>query len=256
MNPPQTAPQTDQNPAQYQFPPQGIPSAPSTSAYTSSGQYASIDPNVLLAQYAALQRGNLPTGATIAPQFNTPARPETGASDGILTDVQVYAISQYISDLETANLAADAYIKQLEAIAAYAAESIEFSTAQDSLIQQFLNHPEFVLNYIRGSWINYVIPDNFMDDFSKVYLEIANEYKAQNPDTTADPNTANSQQFAKAMPSAPVLYQLPPIPQSTGTNGGTMTFEQYQNALESGQSAQAKAAAILNPASLYAELFK
>lgn len=226
----------------------------------------SIDPSVLMAQYYAMQSQNLPTQATIGlpqPQYQSQHQSQYQSQyQSQLTDVQLYAISQYIEASQVAASAASRYINFLESAIAEYFKLAEFSRDQDELINRFLYDREFALKYIRGAWIQQPFDEQFSANLAATYLEFdalmpykqSSQQSSRNPEFTGSPVNFNARiDFNNGNPQ-PV--NIPPLPTSNSNGGNTaITPEQYYQAIQNGQVAQAKAAALADPSLLFASIF-
>lgn len=180
-----------------------------------------------------------------------------------MSNEAIDAIGSYYTASQWQAKAANEYINylrgELATVDAEYMRLLEFSATQDMLVAKFLADREFTLDYIRGSWGNDVVTDEFMKRFADVYLEIAalspfgiREQQLKNPEFTGNPNT----RFEAIVPQAPSPQSfIPPLPSSSGSANPYITLDQYLVAQQQGQVAQARAAALQNPAGLYGALF-
>jgi hypothetical protein len=224
---------------------------------------SAIDPALLYQQWAQYQQSQLPTSSVIpqyAPQY-APQQPqgEMVSFEAIDSIVRFFkAAEQHAND-------AAAYINNLQnqlenADNAYL-RLLHFSAGQDELIEKFLFDRDFALQYARTAWTLIPVHDRFASDLSDVYLEIAR----LSPFGQSQIAQENQQQRNPEFTGSPVNFSaqlqpqnsLPPLPSSGGnvTTGG-ITMEQYLIAQQQGQVAAARAAALQNPANLYAALFQ
>lgn len=216
---------------------------------------SAIDPALLQAQWLQLQNSQLAQSAII-PQYQQQYAPTQPAGEFVSAET-IAALSQFIESANEASIAAAQYINLLESMAVEHKNLIHFSAAQDDLIFRFLHDREFALDYIRGAWQRDAISDEFMSRFAEVYLEIA----ALSP-RGADPQykgNSSIQFTAAVVPQnaiAPQPNLIPPLPSSNGSATPYITMEQYLIAQAQGQVAQARAAALNNPAGLYGALFQ
>jgi hypothetical protein len=212
-----------------------------------------------MAQYYAMQAQNLPTQATIgSPQPQYQAQYQNQQPQ--LTDVQLYAISQYIEASQIAANAASRYINFLESAIVEYFKLAEFSRDQDELINRFLYDREFALKYIRGAWIQQPFDEQFSANLAATYLEFDElmPYKQQVNQQNRDPvNAGLPIQFdAQVAFNNGTPQIIPPLPNSNNSAGNTaITPEQYYQAIQNGQVAQAKAAALADPSLLFASIF-
>jgi hypothetical protein len=239
--------------------PQGqAQTAPQTSAYTSTGTMSAIDPALLYQQWAQYQASQLPTSSVIpqyapAPQY-APPQPQ---GDFISNDT-INALTQFVGDANIAAQDAANYINYLEQLNSQIGdgyrELIQFSAAQDALIEKFLFNRDFALQYARYAWVQNPVSDRFASDLADAYLEIA----------ALSPYQQSQQQRSPEFTGSPVNFSaqlqtqnsIPPLPNSGGNTTGGITMEQYLFAQQQGQVAAARAAALQNPANLYAALFQ
>lgn len=234
---------------------------------------SAIDPALLQAQWLQYQNSQLAQSAIIpqAPQYSpySSAQYHQHAPSQYLPQGEFYdertidAIGNYYTASQQAARSASEYIDylqaQLQIMDASYMQLLEHSGTQDLLIQKFLFDREFTLDYIRGAWIQSEITDDFMARIAKVYLELAERSPrgiepARNPEYSGNPNP----QFTAAVvpqPAAPQNF-IPPLPSSNGNATPYITMEQYLIAQQQGQVAQARAAALNNPAGLYGALFQ
>jgi hypothetical protein len=219
---------------------------------------AAIDPNLLHAQWLQYQQSQLSKSAIIpqdipqyAPQYAHQYAPNAPQGDYISGETTL-ALAQFIQDSATAAQAAAEYIKLLESMMFEHKKLIEFSAAQDDLIWRFLHDREFTLDYIRGAWTREAITDDFMSRLAEVYLEIAAlSPRGNDPQYSGNPNPV----FDAQVTTAPNYQSIPPLPNGN-SGGGAITLDQYLAAQQQGQVGAARAAAMANPANLYASLFQ
>lgn len=222
---------------------------PSTSAYTSTGTMSAIDPAQLQAQWLQYQQGQLAQSAIIpqyAPQY-APTQPQ----GEFVSSETIAALAQFMNSANDAAVAAKNYIDLLESMHFEHKKLIEFSAAQDDLIWRFLHDREFTLDYIRGAWSRDVITSDFMSRLADVYLEI--DALSPNGNSREYSGNPNMKFDAAVVPQQP-QYQntIPPLPSSGGNTTPYITMDQYLAAQQQGEIAQARAAAMQNPAGLYA----
>lgn len=208
---------------------------------------SAIDPALLQAQWLQYQNNQLAQSAII-PQY----LPQQSQGDYV-TESQLAAIADFMRSANNAAIAAAEYIGLLEWMATEHSKLIKFSAAQDDLIWRFLHDRDFTLDYVRGAWTKDAIDDNFMNRLANVYLEIAAlsptaSIPDRNPSYTGNPNI----QFDAVVPQ----MSIPPLPSSNGSASSYITLDQYLVAQQQGQVAQARAAALRNPAGLYGALFQ
>jgi hypothetical protein len=227
---------------------------PNTSAYTSSGTMSAIDPALLQAQWLQYQQGQLSQSAII-PQANSYYAPQYAPSapqGEVVSAETMSAITDFVNKAGAASVHASEYIQFLEYQNAILSngyqELIEFSNVQDELICKFLFDREFTLDYARGAWIREGITDGFMSRLADVYLEIDALSPRGNREFSGNPNTT----FDAVVPTPQYQNVIPPLPSSSGNDTPYMTMDQYLAAQQQGQVAQARAAAMINPAGLYA----
>jgi chromosomal replication initiation ATPase DnaA len=224
---------------------------------------SAIDPALLYQQWAQYQQSQLPTSSVIpqyAPQY-APQQPQ-----GEFVDVDtIAALTRFIDASYKAANDAALYINhlqnQLASVDRAYLDLIGFSESQDRLIERFLFDRDFALQYARTAWILNPVNDRFASDLSDVYLEIAE----LSPFGQAQLAQQNQQQRDPRFTGSPVNFSaqlqaqnsIPPLPNSGGNaiNNG-ITMEQYLVAQQQGQVAAARAAALQNPANLYAALFQ
>lgn len=224
-----------------------------------------IDPALLQAQWLQYQQGQLSQSAITpqyqqqyAPPYAPPYAPTQPAGEFVSTET-IAALAQFMESANAASVAAAEYIGLLESMAIEHKKLIHFSAAQDDLIWRFLHDREFALDYARGAWTRDAISDEFMSRLAEVYLEIAalsprGTGVGSNPAYTGNPNI---QFTAQVVPQNPAPQNLiPPLPSSSGNATPYITMEQYLIAQQQGQVAQARAAALQNPAGLYSALFQ
>lgn len=214
---------------------------------------SAIDPAQLQAQWLQYQQGQLAQSAIIpqyAPQY-APAQPQ---GEFISSEV-IEAIASFIRASNLAAVASAQYISclrsELDQMDSEYLKLRDFSGTQDMLIGKFLFDPVFTLDYIRGTWCQAPITSEFMSRFADVYLEIdALSPNGKSREFSGNPNTNFS---AAVVPQRP-QYQntIPPLPSSNGNTTQYITMEQYLAAQQQGEVAQARAAAMQNPAGLYA----
>lgn len=214
---------------------------------------SAIDPAQLQAQWLQYQQGQLAQSATIpqyAPQY-APAQPQ---GEFISSEV-IEAIASFIRASNLAAIASAQYISHLQSELAQMDSEYcklhDFSSTQDMLIGKFLFDPVFTLDYIRDAWSQAPITSEFMSRFADVYLEIdALSPNGKSREFSGNPNTSFS---AAIVPQQP-QYQntIPPLPSSNGNTTPYITMDQYLAAQQQGEIAQARAAAMQNPAGLYA----
>jgi hypothetical protein len=218
---------------------------------------AAIDPNLLHAQWLQYQQSQLSQSAII-PQYAqaqyAPQYAPLQSQGELVSNESIHALSQFIEASNTAAIASAQYIDLLESIMAEHKKLIDFSAAQDDLIWRFLHDREFTLDYIRGAWIREGISDEFMSRLANVYLEIAAlSPRGNNPEFTGNKNI----KFDAELVRTPQQQNfIPPLPSSGGNGNNGITMEQYLIAQEQGFVGAARAAAMQNPASLYASLFQ
>jgi hypothetical protein len=260
----QTRPQQSPNPYQQ------VPINPNISttqtgiaaAGSSGGTLTSIDPSVLMAQWAAMQSQNLPTQATIG-QSNVNNyqhyQPQQSQQYGQLTDAQMGAIAEYIQISQVAADRAARYINFLESAVLEYFKLAEFSTKQDNLINKFLYDREFALEYIRGAWIQAPFDREFASRIADVYLEFDAYFpkkQDRNPEFTGSPVNYAAQIVSNNGNPQVVPPVIPPLPNSGNTSVGAITPQQYFQAINEGQVVAAKAAALRDPTALFAAIFE
>jgi hypothetical protein len=211
---------------------------------------AAIDPALLHAQWLQYQQSQLAQSAIIpqATQFvPAPIQPQ----GEFLNSETIAALTGFMNSANSAAMAAANYIDLLESLLAEHKKLIDFSAAQDELIWKFLHDREFTLDYIRGAWIREAISDEFMSQFANVYLEIdALSPRGNGREYSGNPNTKFDAMVTPQQPQ----YQniIPPLPSSNGNATPYITMDQYLAAQQQGEIAAARAAAMQNPAGLYA----
>lgn len=226
---------------------------PSTSAYTSTGTMSAIDPAQLQAQWLQYQQGQLAQSAII-PQYTSQYAPAQPQGEFLSSEV-IDAIADFIRASNLAAIASAQYIahlrSELNQMDSEYCKLRDFSGTQDMLIGKFLFDPVFTLNYIRDTWTQAPINNEFMSRFADFYLEIdALSPNGRSREFSGNPNTSFS---AAIVPQQP-QYQntIPPLPSSGGNTTPYITMDQYLAAQQQGEIAQARAAAMQNPAGLYA----
>jgi hypothetical protein len=215
---------------------------------------AAIDPNLLHAQWLQYQQSQLSKSAIIpqyAPQY-APTQPQGEFLDANTID----SIADFIKASNLAAVASAQYIAHLQSeLNTMDREYLrlaEFSGIQDALIGKFLFDREFALDYIRGAWPREAITDDFMSRLAEVYLEIAAlSPRGNDPQYKGNPNP----RFDAQVTTAPNYQSIPPLPNGNSV-GGAITLDQYLAAQQQGQVGAARAAAMANPANLYASLFQ
>lgn len=215
---------------------------------------SAIDPAQLQAQWLQYQQGQLAQSAVIpqAPQYAYQYAPAQSQGE-VLNSEQVAALVGFIESANIAATAAADYINLLESMAVEHKKLIEFSAAQDDLIWKFLHDRDFTLDYVRGAWIRDAVSDDFMSRFADVYLEIdAESPRGNSRQYSGNPDVKLDAVVAPQQPQ----YQniIPPLPSSGGNAAPYITMEQYLAAQQQGDIAQSRAAAMQNPAGLYAAL--
>lgn len=236
---------------------------PSTSAYTSSGMYANIDPALLQAQWASLQPGMLPTGAVIpqqqyAPNYQQYAPPQ---SEQYLSVNQIADITDYLVAADRAAVAASQYILYLENIVIEHGNLAEFSQNQHDLIQAFLFDRDFAMEYARYGWTAKPIDDNFAAKLANFYMELHEQtpfgIAKYREEMASKPMNFDAQvpYPHRQTPQQPA-YSIPPLPNSGGNGYQAVTMDQMMQAAQSGQLGNARAAAMRDPSNLYAQLLQ
>jgi hypothetical protein len=218
---------------------------------------SAIDPALLYQQWAQYQQSQLPTSSVIpqyAPQYALP-QPQ---GDFVSAET-IETITQFVADANIAAQNAANYIQYLEQknteIGDGYRELIQFSAAQDALIEKFLFNRDFALQYARYAWVQNPVGDRFASDLADAYLEIAalspyqqSQQQQKNPEFTGSPVRFSSQLQPQNF--------IPPLPNSRSNTSQGITMEEYLIAQQQGQVGAARAAALQNPASLYAALFQ
>jgi hypothetical protein len=217
---------------------------------------SAIDPALLYQQWAQYQQSQLPTSSVI-PQYTPQYAPQQPQGEMVSFEA-IDSIVRFFKAAEQHASDAAAYINNLQNQLANADNSylqlLHFSASQDELIERFLFDRDFALQYARTAWTLNPVHDRFASDLADVYLEIARlspyqQSQNREPQYTGSPVTFSAQLQPQ--------NSLPPLPNSGGnaTTGG-ITMEQYLVAQQQGQVAAARAAALQNPANLYAALFQ
>jgi hypothetical protein len=220
---------------------------------------AAIDPNLLHAQWLQYQQSQLSKSAIIPqgiPQYAPQYAPNTPQGE-FLDANTIDSIADFIKASNIAAVASAQYIAHLQSeLNTMDREYLrlaEFSGIQESLIGKFLFDREFALDYIRGAWPREAITDEFMSRLAEVYLEIAAlSPRGNDPQYKGNPNP----RFEAQVTTAPNYQPIPPLPNGNSGNGGAITLDQYLAAQQQGQVGAARAAAMANPANLYASLFQ
>lgn len=235
---------------------------------------ASIDPALFLAQWQALQRQNLPTTSAIVdpilqPQIQQPIYQQTYQQPAgeFLTDSQLYAIAEYLKASQAASVAAANWIEFLQQ---QYLQLAQFSAAQDGLINRFLYDRDFAIKYAYDAWLNGSIDRNFATKLANLYLAAEQQFEhrndpeyvarkesnqaGRNPEFTGSPITFDARLVPQQVPQQ-IPSSIPPLPTNNGSQSGSIDIQQYWNAVNNGQSAQARLAAMQNPAKLYEALF-
>lgn len=221
---------------------------------------SAIDPALLYQQWAQYQQSQLPTSSVI-PQYTPQYAPQQPQGEMVSFEA-IDSIVRFFKAAEQHASDAAAYIQNLQNQLANADNAylqlVHFSACQDELIEKFLFDRDFALQYARTAWTLNPVHDRFASDLSDVYLEIARLSpfgqsqlaQQRNPQYTGSPVNFSAQLVQPQ-------NSLPPLPNSgsNGTSGG-ITMEQYLIAQQQGQVAAARAAALQNPANLYAALFQ
>jgi hypothetical protein len=222
-----------------------------------------IDPALLQAQWLQYQNSQLAQSAIIPQSQYSPQYLQQQGE--YLSSQTIDAIGDYIGASQNAANAAGQYIAYLRTeLATMDSEYIrllEFSAIQSVLIEQFLFNREFALDYIRGIWPVAGVSDEFMSRFADAYLEIAalspmGLQQNRNPQYTGNPNTRFDAIVPERVPTPSTQSFIPPLPSSNGGSSPYITLDQYLLAQQQGQVAQARAAALQNPAGLYGALFQ
>jgi hypothetical protein len=231
---------------------------------------AAIDPNLLNAQWLQYQQSQLSQNAIIpqavqaqyAPQYTQQYAPPQQQGE-LVSNETIAAMSQFVESSNTAAIAARQYIQYLQAQLATVdigyLQLVEFSAQQDALLDLFIHDREFALQYARGAWVRDQVSDEFMSRLANVYLEIAAlsprgaSPEQRDPQYTGNPNPAF---VAQLQPTPQPQNFIPPLPSSSGNPNNGITMEQYLQAQQQGLVGAARAAAMQNPASLYASLFQ
>jgi hypothetical protein len=219
---------------------------------------AAIDPNLLHAQWLQYQQSQLSKSAIIpqgAPQYAPQYAPNTPQGE-FLDANTIDSIADFIKASNLAAVASAQYIAHLQSeLNTMDREYLrlaEFSGIQEALIGNFLFNREFALDYIRGAWTREAITDDFMSRLAEVYLEIAAlSPRGNDPQYKGNPNP----RFDAQVTTAPNYQSIPPLPNGN-SGGGAITLDQYLAAQQQGQVGAARAAAMANPANLYASLFQ
>ena len=221
---------------------------------------SAIDPALLQTQWLQYQNNQLAQSAII-PQYAHQYAHQQPQGEYI-SNQTIDAIGDYISASKWAANAGSEYIaylrSQLATMDSEYTRLLEFSAIQDALIQKFLFNREFTLDYIRGIWPVGGVSDEFMGKFAEAYLEIAAlsplaNQQNRSPEFTGNPNMRFS---AAVVPANAAQMSIPPLPSSNGSATPYITLDQYLAAQQQGQVAQARAAALQNPAGLYGALFQ
>lgn len=170
----------------------------------------------------------------------------------------MYAVTRFIETSAVAANAAAEYINYLQGQIVKVDNEylrlLAFSGEQDALIEKFLFDRNFALQYARYGWILNPVDDRFASDLANAYLEIAalsphQQNQSRNPEFTGNPNIRFDARLN-------TQNSIPPLPSSSGNGNGAITMEQYLIAQEQGRAGAARAAAMANPANLYASLFQ
>lgn len=251
-----------QSQSQQGYQPQAAP--PSTSAYTSDGTFAGIDPAMLQAQWLQHQRSQLSQSAIIpqTPQYalqyqQTPQYAPQQAQG--LSQSDQYALIEHYEVSQKAAKAAKDYILYLEDAMIEHFMLMIHSSKQDQLIKKFLFDRDFALQYARYGWVQEPITDRFASGLADAYLEIAalspyqQSQQHRDPQFTGNPNPTF---VAQLQPTMQPQNFIPPLPSSNGNASNGITLDQYLTAQQQGLAGAARAAALQNPASLYASLFQ
>ena len=214
---------------------------------------SAIDPAQLQAQWLQYQQGQLAQSAII-PQYVPQSVPAQAQGEFISTETSE-AIAHFIDKSNAAAFAASQYIEHLEKALAEVdnkyVQLVSFSAQQDELIEKFLFDRNFSLNYARFAWANIPVTNEFMSKLADTYLEIdALSPNGNSREFSGNPNT----KFSAAVVPEQVQPQntIPPLPSSGGNTTPYITMDQYLAAQQQGEIAQARAAAMQNPAGLYA----
>jgi hypothetical protein len=223
---------------------------------------SAIDPALLQAQWLQYQNSQLSQSAIIpqTPQYAPQYAPQQPQGEFVSAEVMA-TITEFIRASNTAADAAAQYISHLQSELATIDRGYlklaEFSAIQDALIEKFLFDRNFALDYARGTWPIGGVDNDFMSRLADTYLEIAAlsplAQQSRSPEFTGNPNM----QFSAAVTPANVpQMSIPPLPSSNGSASPYITLDQYLAAQQQGQVAQARAAALQNPAGLYGALFQ
>jgi hypothetical protein len=223
---------------------------------------SAIDPALLYQQWAQYQQSQLPVTSTI-PQYAPQYAPQQLQGE-VVSFEAIDSIVRFFKAAEQHASDAAAYINNLQNQLMYADNAymqlLHFSAGQDALIEKFLFDRDFALQYARTAWTLNPVHDRFASDLSDVYLEIA----ALSPFGQSQLTQKNQQQRDPRFTGSPVNFSaqlqpqnsIPPLPNSSGNSNGAITMDQYLAAQAQGQIASARAAALHNPANLYAALFQ